>query len=141
MYYDIIQYRKGENMVTDINDVLQAIEKYNNAPQQTINKNLKRYLGVYRAEKLVEITGMKRSTVFSWAKTEGGNKPTFESALKICRALNISIDDLVTEHKEEKRLCSVKGCENEAASGKDMCIKCYEIQKKRGRLNNVSLWG
>lgn len=84
-------------MVTDINDVLKAIEQYNNAAQETINKNLKKYFGYYKVEKLIEITGMKRATIYSWSKAEGGNKPTFETALKICRALNIGLEDLIKE--------------------------------------------
>jgi DNA-binding phage protein len=84
-------------MVTDINDVLQAIKEYDDTPQQVINENLKRYFGTYRAEKLVEITGMKRATVYSWAKEKDGNKPTFESALKICRALGIGLEELIKE--------------------------------------------
>jgi len=84
-------------MVTDINDVLQAIEQYNNTPQKIINENLIKFFGYYKSEKLIEITGMKRSTVYSWAKGDGKCKPTFESALKICRALGIGIEELIRE--------------------------------------------
>jgi transcriptional regulator with XRE-family HTH domain len=81
----------------DIDNTLAAIEWYNSIPQRIINKNLKRLFGRYKAEKLVEITGMGRATVYSWAKAEGGNRPTFESILRICRALGIGLEELIKE--------------------------------------------
>ena len=82
----------------DINNTLAAIEWYNSIPQRIINRNLQRLFGKYnKAEKLVEITGMKRSTIYSWAKVEGGNRPTFESILRICLALGIGLEELIKE--------------------------------------------
>jgi transcriptional regulator with XRE-family HTH domain len=119
-------------MAINIEDTLDAIEKYNNTSQEVINRNLKRYFGNYRAERLVEITGMKRATVYAWAKRNGGIKPTFESALRICRALKIELDQLTDERIHEKPLCSVEGCTNDATNGSDLCIRHYLEHKKRG---------
>lgn len=47
---------------------------------------------------LSEMTGINRSSVFQY--TSGGRLPTLENSIKICKALNVSLDWLVFGNRD-----------------------------------------
>lgn len=75
-------------------EVLHMINEYNETSKTVIGLNIRNLLQKYTAQQIAEKTDKTIHTVYSWTK-HAGNKPEFESAIKLCSAVGIEIEQLI----------------------------------------------
>lgn len=80
-------------------ELQKLIEKYNNIDPTTIKQNLVRHIeqSIYRrnSKALANIVGVDLQTIYLWRQPKKGSNISFESALKVCNVLGISITELI----------------------------------------------
>jgi DNA-binding XRE family transcriptional regulator len=117
-------------------EVITAIEQYNAVPQEIVSANIRRLIienGWYSIE-LARKVEVSQQTVFSWSKQKG-NKPLFDTALKICLAFDVELEELMRSDvdllpTEQKPKCATVGCNNEADAARGLCKKCYKAMRR-----------
>jgi DNA-binding phage protein len=72
------------------------IDQYNSTSAEIIHANIKNLMKFDTAQSLAEKTGNSIHAVYAWTKNKS-MKPTFENAVKICKAAGINVEDLISE--------------------------------------------
>ncbi len=80
-------------------EIIELIQRYNNTHTSVVKHNLKKYLSIYKYNKLddvAEFLGVTIHTIYHWSKS-AGNKPSLLAALTLCEYFGITIDKLMEE--------------------------------------------
>lgn len=111
-------------------NIIATIDQYNAVSRAIISTNLNRLLESYKAAEIADKVGVATQTVYGWRKRNYGNKPTFETAMRLCEVLNIELDELikdvdVSDIVDDRPVCETPGCTNKAGATKTLCQTCY----------------
>lgn len=83
----------------DQTELQNLIEKYNSINPATIKQNLVKHIeqSIYRrnSQALANIIGVDLQTIYLWRQPKKGSNISFESALRLCNVLGISITELI----------------------------------------------
>lgn len=83
----------------DQTELQKLIEKYNSIDPATIKQNLVNHIeqSIYKrnSQSLANIIGVDLQTIYLWRQPKKGTNISFESALKVCNVLGISITELI----------------------------------------------
>ena len=85
-------------------EVITLLEAYKTADKAVLKSNIIKYIKeskkyLKNTQALANDIGVSLQTVHAYKKIKGGCLPDAVSALKLCEALCITIEDLITEKK------------------------------------------
>lgn len=78
----------------EIQDLISLIEKYDQTNPKIIKYNIKKYLKKHNKQEMADALEIDIQTIYSWTKAKG-NRPSFLTALKLCKLLEIDLEKLL----------------------------------------------
>jgi DNA-binding phage protein len=125
----------------NLQEVITAIEKYENTSRNVVSANLRRLLQSCNAGEIAEKAQIAKPSVYNWTKMRGGTKPTVLTALRVCDVLGVDISELsvpvdISNSEDNRPRCITPGCDNIADAAGGLCWKCYQAKRRAMQFAN-----
>lgn len=116
-------------------EFLDIIRAYEKASRELIGENIRRLTKQYKAEEIVEKTGVAIQTVYNWQR-DYNSKPKIETALALCVALGVPFKELIRNvtvpNIVDTRPRCKNGCDKPVVA-LGLCQKCYQQQRRANK--------